>query len=250
MKMSIVIRKEEKPTVLLIKIEGPLVRVFQRCWQTCYQSEVISERSLRSIVPYLTAKGPVIVIVDVDLDWCKFDLFFLNELRRNTTCPILVLASITCEAEEVALLDAGADGCFAKPFSIHLLDAQVRAMLRRSMSILHPDVTPKKESHNSTLIFGNLKIHAAEQRVSLRNRNIRLTSGEFSLLMVLAENAGQPVNRDQLSEALLGRRWNGLDRTVDQRVKRLRSKIGDTADQPKYIRSVRGTGYMMIPSFD
>lgn len=260
--MGTVIIREEKPVIFLVETDALLARMFLRFWQSHYQVNVIMERILQPMKHHMVEETPDIIIVDADINIGSFDTGFITALRHHTICPILAIASLNSAAEEIALLDAGADGCIAKPIDIHLLNARMQAMLRQSMAVsmvvrseltksdsLHHDDVQTGCFQKKSTVIGDLMLYPVEQRACLQGRDLRLTTGEFALLSLLAENAGQPIDRDQLSKALLGRNWNGMDRTVDQRVKRLRSKLGDTAEEPQYIRSVRGTGYMMIPSF-
>jgi len=95
------------------------------------------------------------------------------------------------------------------------------------------------------LKLGALVIDVAERSVAFRGQPIELTTAEFDLLWLLACHAGQPVLREDIYRELRGIEWNGIDRSIDQRVRRLRRKLGDDAQQPALLKTIRGVGYLL-----
>ncbi|HOP06073.1 MAG TPA: winged helix-turn-helix domain-containing protein [candidate division Zixibacteria bacterium] len=93
---------------------------------------------------------------------------------------------------------------------------------------------------------GTLTIHRPSRQVSVNGRDFRLSTAEFDLLWYLAGRAGEVVTRDELFQQVLGFEYNGLDRTVDLRVSRIRKRIGDNSGAPRLIKSVRSEGYLLV----
>jgi two-component system OmpR family response regulator/two-component system response regulator RstA len=97
------------------------------------------------------------------------------------------------------------------------------------------------------LRFGTLELNPAAREVRLAGQAVALTTAEYELLRFLAERAGQVVSRDDIMQGLRGLEFDGLDRAIDARISRLRRKIGDDADTPVRIKTVRGQGYLFAP---
>ena len=95
--------------------------------------------------------------------------------------------------------------------------------------------------------FGTLELNPAAREVTLSGQALALTTAEYELLHFLAERAGQVVSRDDIMQGLRGLEFDGLDRAIDARISRLRRKIGDDADTPTRIKTVRGQGYLFAP---
>jgi two-component system OmpR family response regulator/two-component system response regulator RstA len=97
------------------------------------------------------------------------------------------------------------------------------------------------------LRFGTLELNPAAREVRLAGQAVALTTAEYELLRFLTERAGQVVSRDDIMQGLRGLEFDGLDRAIDARISRLRRKIGDDADTPVRIKTVRGQGYLFAP---
>jgi DNA-binding response OmpR family regulator len=96
------------------------------------------------------------------------------------------------------------------------------------------------------IVLGGMTIDAAAREAHLDGQRLDLTATEFELLRYLAARAGQVVSREQMCRELRGSEWDGLDRSIDIRITRLRRKLGDSGKHPEVIKSVRGEGYMMV----
>jgi two-component system OmpR family response regulator/two-component system response regulator RstA len=112
-------------------------------------------------------------------------------------------------------------------------------MLRKS--------TPNKDDNKKQLRFGTLLIDKSSRKATLKDQELDLTTHEFELLWLLAEEAGEPMNRDDIHKKMIGREYDGLDRTVDVRVSRLRKKLQDNLEKPYRLVTVWGKGYMFCP---
>ncbi|MFC3094761.1 response regulator [Alteromonas sediminis] len=178
-----------------------------------------------------------LIILDVMLP--GDDGFVLcRTIRRTFDGPLLFLTAKTELADELLGFELGADDYITKPVEPSVLLARVQALLRRS-SIKHSDNT-------SALVFGELTIDQQARRVLLGQEQVTLTSHEFDLLVLLAENAGAVVERDRIYNELIGREYDGLDRSADVRISRLRKKLKDNAQQPYRIKTIWGKGFFFV----
>lgn len=177
---------------------------------------------------------PDLVILDVMLP--RMDgLEVCRRLRRESDVPILMLTARDTEIDKVVGLEIGADDYIAKPFSTRELVARVRAMLRRAAK------TPV--STGAALELDGLNIDPVRHRVLLDGNEVQLKPKEFDLLSFLAQHEGQVFSREQLLAGVWGMDYAGDSRTVDTHVKTLREKLGDQAERPRWIETLRGVGY-------
>ena len=161
-------------------------------------------------------------------------------LRQEMIVPILMLTAKADETDKIVGLEIGADDYMTKPFSIRELLARVRAMLRRTKMAKAP---PAGEP--ASLKIGNLEIDFARHRVALSGAALELSPKEFDLLVFLARNKGLVFSREQLLEKVWGYYFAGDTRTVDVHIRWLRQKIEADPGHPKYLVTVRGTGYKL-----
>ncbi len=165
-----------------------------------------------------------------------------KSVRQWFKGPILMLTAKSSAFDQVIGLEVGADDYVVKPVDPHVLLARVRALLRRT-----GHATQKDSSSETALQFGQLEIDPSAQRVTFRSEDINLTTREFQLLWLLAENAGQIISRDEIFARTRGLDYDGMDRTVDVRISKLRKKLDDDSDQPRRIKTVWGKGYLFVP---
>ena len=183
---------------------------------------------------------PRLVLLDLLLPG-KDGLAICRELRRSHDVPILILTARDTDFDHVIGLETGADDYVMKPVEPMVLLARVRALLRRAerggtMNERRPD-----------LQLGGLRISEASREVWLQGRPIPLTTQEFELLSLLARRAGELVSRDEVFRNIRGIDYDGLDRSIDGRVSKLRRKLGDDAAAPTRIKTVWGKGYLLVP---
>ena len=190
---------------------------------------------------------PRLVVLDLMLPG-KDGLSICRELRQTFKGPILMLTAKDADIDQVIGLEAGADDYVAKPAEPMVLLARIRALLRRAD--LEPQAAPAGQPHASAattdIVFGSLRISEAH-RVWLDGEEITLTTQEFELLYELARSAGTILSRDELFKRIRGIDYDGLDRSIDSRISKLRRKLGDDADSPKRIRTIWGKGYLLVP---
>jgi DNA-binding response OmpR family regulator len=175
---------------------------------------------------------PDLVILDLglpDVDGHQV----LRMIRAVSQVPVIVATARDEEAEIVRALDGGADDYLVKPFSAAQLEARVRAVLRRSIGPAGP-VGPIR--------IGRLELDVRARTVTLAGRPVELTPREFELLRYLAERPGQVVGKRELLAEVWQLPYGGADKTVDVHLSWLRRKLGETAQAPRYLRTVRGVG--------
>ena len=178
---------------------------------------------------------PDAVILDVMLPGRDgFDV--ARSLRRESDVPVIMLTARDSELDKVVGLEIGADDYLAKPFSTRELIARVRAMLRRSRRA-------EPAQADARIEMAGLVIDGARHRVALDGKAVELKPKEFDLLAFFMGHAGQAFGREQLLASVWGYDFAGDSRTVDTHVKTLRDKLGDDADRPRWIETVRGVGY-------
>ena len=161
-----------------------------------------------------------------------------RRIREASDVPVIMLTARGDDDDRIVGLDLGADDYVPKPFNPRELLSRLRAVLRRSKP---------SESGSSRLVVGDLVIDVPAQKVTLRERDLALTSFEFRLLVELARRAGRIVRRKELANALdFGEYDPSVDRSLDVHISHLRSKLQDDARDPKRIRTVRGVGYVLV----
>ena len=179
------------------------------------------------------------------LDWMlpgKDGLAICRELREVFDGPILMLTARDADIDQVVGLEAGADDYVPKPVDPMVLLARIRVLLRR---LDQADQPQQKSARDIEL--GRLRVSETAREVWLDGEAVPLTTQEFELLLVLARHAGEVLSRERLFRMLRGIDYDGMDRSIDARISRLRRKLGDNAEQPARIRTVWGKGYLLVP---
>jgi len=179
-----------------------------------------------------------IVVLDVMLPRLN-GVDVLRRIRARSSVPVLMLTARGDDVDRVVGLELGADDYVPKPCTPRELVARLRAILRRAEGAESP-------GQDGPLHAGPLMMWPEKRRAEWDGRTLDLTSTEFNLLLVLAQNAGRVVGKDELSEAGLGRPLARFDRSVDVHVSSLRQKLGKLSDGRSYIETVRGQGYQFI----
>jgi DNA-binding response OmpR family regulator len=176
------------------------------------------------------------LVLDIMLP--KIDGFEVcRRLRAESTIPILMLTAKDSEIDRVVGLEIGADDYLTKPFSMRELVARVRAMLRRAT------MTPAQSQTPDVFRLDDLEVDLQRRRVICQGREVALKPKEFDLLAFLMARPGRVFTRDDLLERVWGYNYPGITRTVDAHVRSLREKLGDDADAPRWVETVRGVGY-------
>jgi DNA-binding response OmpR family regulator len=183
---------------------------------------------------------PRLIVLDIMLP--ELDgLALMRIVRERSEVPIILLSARASTADRVYGIHEGADDYVVKPFSPAELVVRVKAVLRRSEGAAR---TPKQPS---SLSFADLSIDLDRFEVRRGSRRLSLTAAEFKLLTALAGADGRVLSRQALLDALYGPvQGDALERTIDVHIRRLREKLDDPVDNPRYIATVRGMGYRTV----
>ena len=160
--------------------------------------------------------------------------------ERFQDIPVIMCTTKGLETDRVWGMRQGASDYIVKPVQPRLLLARIKALLRRAPAA-GGSAPP---SDDDALAFGQFRISQATRTAHLGAEAIDLTTAEFDLLWLLARHAGNILSRDDLLQQLRGIGFDGLDRSIDARISRLRKKLGDDPDNPTRIKTVRGKGYL------
>jgi DNA-binding response OmpR family regulator len=189
-------------------------------------------------VKLILQEKPDLVVLDIMLPSID-GVEVCRRIREQFSNPVLMLTARDDDLSEVAALNTGADGYLNKPVRPHILLAHINALLRRN--------SDSSTTTNDNLIhIQDLAINPKAYTLHKESKEITLTSGEFQLLIILAKNQSIPVNRDDLYKQLRGIEYDGMDRSIDLRISSLRKKLDDGIPPYRYIKTVRGQGYLLV----
>ncbi|HTF94565.1 MAG TPA: response regulator transcription factor [Cellvibrio sp.] len=207
------------------------------------------------IAEYLTGKGFYCICTDNGADAVKLiseaqpDVVLLDgalpgldgfkvckTVRQFYTGAIIMITARDEEIDEVLGLEAGADDYLIKPIRARALLTRIQKLLEKQSAI----------AASQTLTFNTLVIDPHSQSVLLAGVDAKLTSKEFEVLWVLASHASEIVTRDTLLKELRGYEFDGLDRSIDLRISRVRKKLNDRSDDPYRIKTIWGKGYLFV----
>lgn len=190
---------------------------------------------------------PDLVLLDIMLPG-KDGMTICRDLRHRWQGPIVLLTSLDSDMNHILALEMGACDYILKTTPPAVLLARLRLHLRQNeqaqqtKSLQERALTPHK-----ALRFGALTIDPLNRAVQLNGELISLSTADFELLWELATHAGQIMDRDALLKTLRGVNYDGLDRSVDVAISRLRKKLLDSAAEPYRIKTIRNKGYLFAP---
>lgn len=226
--------------ILIIEDEKNLARFVQLELQHEEYETVVENNGRRGLDLALNEKFDAIL-----LDLMLPDLNGLEiarRVRQAKTTPIIMMTARDSVIDRVSGLDHGADDYIVKPFAIEELLARLRAVLRRVN--IEKKVSSNTAIKQKVVKFNDLTIETANRIVHRGDKTIDLTKREYNLLMTLIDNKNNVVSREQLLNKIWGPESNIETNVVEVYVRYLRNKI-DAPDRPSYIKTVRGTGYMV-----
>ena len=178
---------------------------------------------------------PDLVLLDVMLpDGSGYDV--CRELRAGSAVPIIMLTARGEETDRIVGLELGADDYIVKPFSAREVVARIRAVLRRAGD--HGSGT-----ETGPIEIGPLRLDRARRAAVLDGEELELTRKEYELLELLMSEAGSVITRERLIDEVWDVNWFGSTKTLDVHVSGLRRKLGDSAESPRFIHTVRGVGF-------
>lgn len=216
--------------------------------------EVVIEGRGDNAIARIIDQQPDVVILDLMLPGVD-GLEVCRSVRPFYTGAILMLTAQDEDIDQIVGLELGADDYIVKPVEPRVLLARIKSQLRRS----HPSGTlsssspptmntaTRKPVSLAKIVAGALVISPQQRTVTLNNTQINMTTQEFDLLLLLANHTGNILTRDQLCQHLYGMEYNGVDRSIDILISRLRKLIKDDSEHPSYIKTVRNKGYLFVP---
>ena len=200
-----------------------------------YKYDIVAKHTPEEGLDYLEKKEANVIILDIMLP--GMDGFqVLRKIRENLSIPVIMLTARGEVTDRIVGLELGADDYLPKPFEPRELVARIQAILRR--------IQTKSKSGIKTI--GALCIDSHKYEVRVDDKLVHLTLNEFECLILLVKNKGKVLNRDQIIEELRGIEWDAFNRSVDITMSRLRQKLGDDPKNPRFIKTIWGTGYLFI----
>ena len=185
-----------------------------------------------------------LIILDIMLPGT--DGFDICRRLRQDKCPtpILMVTAKTEEVDKVLGLELGADDYITKPFSIREVLARVKALFRR----VEVDQETQSDAAEAPIELGALVVEPEKRKVEVGGETVDLTSKEFELLLLFAQNPGRAFSRDELLDEVWGYQYSGYSHTVNTHINRLRNKIEPDPSEPRYVKTVWGVGYRFAES--
>lgn len=221
-------------TILLLEDDADIAKLVRYHLEISgYTVQAFTHAS--EVLPAAERKAPSLFLLDImvpggdGLEVCR-------RLRQNATLssvPLIFLTALATESDRVHGLELGADDYITKPFSTRELIARVKAVLRRF----------ERQELSETLQVGEIEIDGSAMQLRVRGELVITTATEFRLLDYLARHPGRVFSRDQLLDAVWGDARFVTPRSVDVYVRRIREKIEDDAEEPRYLKTMRGAGY-------
>jgi DNA-binding response OmpR family regulator len=237
-----------KPPVLVVDDDEKIVRLV-RTYLERDGFDVVTAADGRAALAAIERHQPALVVLDLMLP--ELDgRAVIRALRRDEASlgagvagtPVLILSARGSVGDRIAGLEDGADDYLPKPFSPAELVLRVKTILRRTAGTA--DVGRREGPAQPPLVLGDLVVDRDRHEVTRNGVPIPLTRVEFRLLATLLEADGRVLSRDQLLDAVYGADQSDvLDRTIDVHIGRLRDKLDDDAERPRYVMTVRGVGY-------
>ncbi len=230
---------DARPAILIIEDDPDLAELLRiHLADLGYATDIA--RDGRSGLEFALEGSYLLLILDIMLP--GLDGFEVCKRIRseNRTLPILMLTAKSEELDKVLGLELGADDYLTKPFSIRELIARVKAIIRRieMVSETAPETRPPP-----MLAYGQLEVDVEKRKVMLAGQPLELTSKEFDLLMLFAQNPGRAYSRQELLDLVWGYQYSGYSHTVNSHINRLRNKIEADPAAPRFIKTVWGHGY-------
>ena len=217
------------------------IRELLRCTVESFGHRVRAFETAEEMLEALREEVPALILLDIMLPGMD-GLEALRTLRRDPKLlgvKTIMLTAKSSEVDKVRGLDNGADDYITKPFGVLELSARIRAALRRT------------EEDNALAARGrvlgglHIELDTGNRSVSVEDKHVDLTLKEYELLRILMER-DCVVEREELLNTIWGYDYVGETRTLDMHIKTLRAKLGDSAEQPRFIKTVRGVGYQFI----
>lgn len=234
---------DEKQRILLVEDDPRLAELIRDYLQQ-QGFEVLIEGRGDTAADRIFSENPDLLILDLMLPG-KDGLSVCQQVRSDYLGPILILTAREDDMDQVAGLELGADDYVKKPIEPRVLLARIRALFRRMEKVADPRSSHSSHPKND-LQFGALRICFASRTVSLEGQAVDTTTTEFDLLTLLAEHAGTVLGREQIFTLMRGIEYDGLDRSIDIAISRLRKKLEVDPAEPARIKTIWRQGYLFV----
>ena len=233
-----------KHTVLFVEDDAELAALM-RDFLARHDLDVIIEPRGDTALDAVARVQPALILLDIMLPG-KDGLSLCRELRPTFHGPIVMLTSLDSDMNHILGLELGANDYILKTTPPAVVAARLRAQLRQYQPASPASAAPASQPQHLT--FGTLVIDEPCREVLLDGERIALSTSDFDLLWQLASHAGEVQDRDTLLRVMRGLSYDGLDRSIDIAVSRLRKKLGDDPLAPQRIKTVRNKGYLFSPA--
>ena len=233
---------EAKKTIMIVEDDVKLAEATKEYLER-YNFNVLVEYRGDVAVERILREKPDFVILDYMLPH-KDGKSIVREVRSQFNNPIIIVTAHEDELDEIISLEIGVDDYLVKPVKPRNLLARITNLFNRYERIAHEAMLESNAARNPTQ--SNLQIDIQKRVAIVDGKVVNLTSCEFDLLSYFFANQGVILTREEIYRQMRGIEWDGADRSIDLRVSRLRNKIDDNGKSPRFIKSVRGTGYMLV----
>jgi two-component system response regulator RstA len=227
-----------KNKILLVDDDIELTQLIgQYLHSNGYEVECIHQGD--NITTTLDSFQPDVIVLDLMLPGID-GLTICKNIRDSFHGAIIMLTALGDDIDEVTGLEVGADDYLAKPIKPRVLLAHIRAQMRRQNNI------QQKPNNLSINCYGKkITLDASNRTVINETNEVQLSSAEFDLLWLLALNVGTITKREYLHEKIFRLPYDGIDRSIDLRISRIRKKLNDDPKEPQIIKTVRNVGYLL-----
>lgn len=225
------------PERILIIDDEVQIRKFLRISLNSQNYQVLEAETAGMGIELAATQNPDLIVLDLGLPDADGKAV-LNEIRQWSTVPVIVLSVRASESEKVSVLDSGANDYVTKPFGIQEFLARVRSLLR----------LPRSADPRDTVNYddGYLVIDLAKRQVTVAGVPVRFTRKEFSILKILVSHAGQVITQTQLLREIWGPSHMEHTHYLRNFIGRIRQKLGDASDEPRYVQTEPGVGYRFV----
>ena len=197
----------------------------------------------------LREKRIELVLLDINLPG-KDGLTLLREIRVDRTLGVILVTNKKDDIDRIVGLELGADDYVTKPYNPRELVVRVRNLINRLKATSNRQ---RRSTHSGRkyIKFSGWTLNTGRRiLIDQRNQKVQLTEGEYKLLTALINRSGEVLSRDMLMNSMEGRDWFPNDRTIDVLIARLRKKLGDNREQPSFINTAHGAGYVFVADID
>ena len=223
---------------ILVVDDEPKIVTMVKSYLTKEGYEVLESYNGYDALKLFHQEKPALIV----LDWMMPEMDgieVLQEIRKESQIPIIMLTAKTEEIDKLISFELGVDDYLVKPFSLRELAVRIKGILKR--------IEAKTSLKEEVLIEGEITLYKETREVYLNDKPVDLTPTEFKLLEALMKNPGKVYSRLELLEHAIGEAYEGYERSIDTHISNLRKKIEKDPANPEYIQTVFGVGYKLKP---